>query len=556
MATGLPPFAPFPSTPWRASIVPSEWEACLDAWISLVEAHLALTEAQSSSISSKDGSVVGFLESFTKEIAAGGPAILGGGPSAKSLIKGSFLLTSKLLRSPSPPSGLAQWGFLADLSRAYRRERAGDLLSQLSGPAQGFLDASLSGLKKFLIGNLDDGINGDLKAVEERLGRVNPLIHASPSVASFFLAGSDFLDGLIGCYKLMNPPLRKVIITTTYLCLIGLVEAEPPKTSMLIDQLYALKVAAGAHKAGPVNANDSLVPELVTVTPLLQQVQHKLDASGSATNRPKSVLAELAAFRKAGGLVRPKRLIRRKIDKGKGRAPSDQAMDQQEIHIHRMSQISQVQDLFSDLGSGFVSKLLDEYGDDPEQVIAHMLDGSLPMHLQDADRSEELYVQIPSYGNRSTANLSDHPTARLSTATSPHMRRRPSFPHGTTSLTRTSLIFYKSTPLSSISASATPARQRTTSSGTAPPRPARPPSSPPSQPSTRTTTSATTPTTPPTWEAPSTPPAAPPLPGRTIPARSTRRPSTARTGWTGRCSAATPRPDGAPRGLRCGWRRT
>jgi hypothetical protein len=60
------------------------------------------------------------------------------------------------------------------------------------------------------------------------------------------------------------------------------------------------------------------------------------------------------------------------------------------VHIHRMSLISQVQDLFPDLGSGFVLKLLDEYNDDVEQVISHLLEDSLPAHLEKADRDEVL----------------------------------------------------------------------------------------------------------------------------------------------------------------------
>lgn len=385
MATSLPPFAPFPPSELRSQLVPDEWAACLDAWVLLVEGHLSLSDPD---VSAKDESVWAFLTAFMRETAAGGVTILGTSERARMLVKDAFLLTSKLLHCPVPPSGLAQWDFLADLSKAYGKKRAAGLLNSLPKPALTLLDASLSGLKKFLIKNLDAGLSGDIKAVEERLQRVNPLIHSSPHVASVFQAGSDFLDGLVSCYKIMNPPLRKVIVTTTYLSLIGLIEGESPKFSLLTDQLYSLKAAADAHKAGPTNANDSLVAELVTVTPFLQQVEHKLESSGTTTSRAKSVLKDLASFRKAGGMSRPKRLIRRKVDKGKGRM--DQAMVQQEIHVHRMSQITQVQDLFPELGSAFVAKLLDEYSDDPEQVIAHLLDNSLPPHLQSADRSEQL----------------------------------------------------------------------------------------------------------------------------------------------------------------------
>ncbi|KAH8904502.1 hypothetical protein BR93DRAFT_952441 [Coniochaeta sp. PMI_546] len=415
MATSLPPFAPFPPPELRAQLVPDEWAACLDAWVLLAEGHLSLSDPN---VSAKDESVSAFLTAFMRETAAGGATILGTSERARTLLKDAFLLTFKLLHCPVPPSGLAQWDFLADLSKAYGKKRASSLLGTLPRPALTLLDASLSGLKKFLIKNLDAGLSGDIKAVEERLQRVNPLIHSSPHVASVFLAGSDFLDGLVSCYKIMNPPLRKVIVTTTYLSLIGLIEGESPKFSLLTDQLYSLKAAADAHKAGPTNANDSLVAELVTVTPFLQQVEHKLESSGTTTSRAKSVLKDLASFRKAGGMSRPKRLIRRKVDKGKGRM--DQAMVQQEIHVHRMSQITQVQDLFPELGSGFVAKLLDEYSDDPEQVIAHLLDNSLPPHLQSADRSEQL--SPPS------SSSTHHPSHLSPRPTPPHLPIRHSHP--------------------------------------------------------------------------------------------------------------------------------
>ena len=74
--------------------------------------------------------------------------------------------------------------------------------------------------------------------------------------------------------------------------------------------------------------------------------------------------------------------------KGKETAPADGFESQ--VHIHSASLISQVQDIFPDLGSGFIAKLLDEFNNDTEQVIAHLLEDSLPAHLHGADRSETL----------------------------------------------------------------------------------------------------------------------------------------------------------------------
>ncbi|KAI7526160.1 hypothetical protein KC331_g17121, partial [Hortaea werneckii] len=80
------------------------------------------------------------------------------------------------------------------------------------------------------------------------------------------------------------------------------------------------------------------------------------------------------------------------VNKGKNKAENVDG----ELHVHRMSLVTQIQDLFPDLGSGFVLRLLDEYGDDVEQVTAHLLDDSLAPHLRNLDRSEEVPVHEPT----------------------------------------------------------------------------------------------------------------------------------------------------------------
>jgi len=84
-----------------------------------------------------------------------------------------------------------------------------------------------------------------------------------------------------------------------------------------------------------------------------------------------------------------------------------------------MSLITQVQDLFPDLGAGFIHKLLEEYHDDAEQVTAHLLDDSLPAHLQSADRSEPL----PKPHQPST-DLAPHLAPRITPPASPLPTRR------------------------------------------------------------------------------------------------------------------------------------
>jgi activating signal cointegrator complex subunit 2 len=385
---------PFPEAAWRNHLVPQEWEACLEAWISLVEAHLSLEPAEFTRLSAKDESLPTFLMSFAAETSQSPDILSSSDPlKAKQLRKHVFLLSYRLLEVDHPPEPLLRWQFLADISKVYGKSHAGKLNTAAWKRHVSSLEASMGLVKSFLIKELDSGLKGDLKTADTQLKQLNHLLHASPEAAAFFMAGSDFMDSLISCYKIMNPPLRKAILSTLYLCLIGLTEEEKPNFSSLVDQLYSLKIAAEAHKSGPTNVNDSLVAELVTVTPILKQVQHRIEASGSGSNRAKSVINALDDFRKPGGTVRPHHLMRRKINKGKGAAKETDEYghgSHGQIHIHRMSLITQVQDLFPDLGSGFIVKLLNEYNDDVEQVISHLLEGSLPSHLEQADRSEEM----------------------------------------------------------------------------------------------------------------------------------------------------------------------
>ncbi|KAK2042131.1 CUE domain-containing protein [Colletotrichum somersetense] len=415
MATSLPPIAPFPSSQWRAKLTPEDWESLLDAWTTLTQAYLALPDAQLAKDASKeDSSLPPFLSSFVTELAAtaaGPSSVLGPSAHARTLLRSAFALASRLLTTPShpPPTALTAPPFLAAFSKLYRRS-APPVLSRafaLHGPA---LEQPLAGLKKSLARSLEAGLKADLKSLEARLASLNHLLHASPHAAAFFLAGGDFLDGLVSAFKITNPPLRKVLVAAAYLGLVGLTGGEPPRFGMLADVLFSLKSAAEAHRAGPLGANDSLVAELVTVTPVLRQLLRRAEDAGAASTALKSRIAALEGFRKpGGGMMRPKRLVRRrKVDKGKAKAGDDDDDDNVpgELHMHRQSQISLIQDLFPDLGSAFISKLFDEYGDDTEVVTAHLLEDSLPPHLATADRAAQLSPRL----ERRKSQLEPRPT--------------------------------------------------------------------------------------------------------------------------------------------------
>ncbi|KAL6870485.1 hypothetical protein J3F83DRAFT_682859 [Trichoderma novae-zelandiae] len=384
MSSSLPPFAPFPKASWRQHISPDDWEALSEAWIALSQAYLALDNAAFKREAADDGTLTTFVSTFVEETSAesGAKTIA----SSPRLLKTIFRLASRIL-TVSPPPRLLDVRFLAGFARIFPKKHTAPLLAQLFASHAAPIESSLLALKKLLIPQLDAGSKGDLGLVERELAQLNPLLHASPDVCMLLLAGSDFFDGLVTCFQVINPPLRKTIITTVYLCLVGLMEVEPPKWSMISDQLYAIQVAAEAHRKGPLNPNDSLGADLVTNTPILKTLLRKVESSTSAPSNLKNRITALESY-KTGIIVRPKKLVKRRLDKGKGiEAPEDVRA---EMHVHQMSQIAHVQDIFPDMGAGFIAKCLDEYNDDVEQVIANLFDETLPPHLATADRSEPL----------------------------------------------------------------------------------------------------------------------------------------------------------------------
>ncbi|KAM7190171.1 hypothetical protein V8F33_009648 [Rhypophila sp. PSN 637] len=403
--TKLPAFTRFPPKEWIAGLSEKEWVGCLDTWNTVVEKHLEETETQFQHISVKDESLSKFLATFADEVAEGGRSILGKSRSAKYLLQSSFDLGCRLLASPSPPSELTQWEFLANMCKVYNnKERRHELLICLSESSRSQLFASLASLKKFFIQHLNTVERHEAASgpdeVDRRLYRVSYLIDASPDIASFFMEGSDFFDGLIECFSDIHVSHRTYVIPPVYKCLVGLAQAQ--KWTALTDHLYTLKAAGDKYKANPLMRNgtdrtEDIVGSLVASTSLLGTLWHEIASAGHKSTRITSVLKDLATFREKGCKYLGKRTSdsvtpQFKVDKGKRPAkPYDPKIQ----HENQMRQIRMVQELFPDLGSGFIAKFLDEYNNNVEQVIALLLEDITPLALENVDRSEEL-VDLPS----------------------------------------------------------------------------------------------------------------------------------------------------------------
>lgn len=385
----LPPFAQVPPAAVRKIIQNEEWEACLEAWILLSEMRLRLPEKEFSLSASKDESVVPYLTSYFQQLATSGDSTLHAGTKARSLRKLSFLLTRRLLLEVHPPHPeLLSWKFLGDLSTCYPSSTAlKTLLSEIWDRHEETITSSLEKGKSIIIKQLS--LAGPIKNPDVILDirRLTILASSLPPVGHVLMTGSDFLDTLSDTYKAQqNDQLRKELVANVYVGFTSLLKGRKANMSLLLDQLFSLKEAAGV---GQTNAKrePTLLSDLICSSDLLARMERYLSVSGQ--KRGEDLVASLRVYQaESKPLHRRYQRHKKRKDKGKGRAVD--GLPGGELHAHKMSLITQIQDLFPDLGSGYVLRLLDYYNDDPETVIAHLLDASLPPELQDLDKSEQL----------------------------------------------------------------------------------------------------------------------------------------------------------------------
>lgn len=379
--------------------MPDEWQICLDSWLILAQNHLLLSTKAFSLKATKNISIIQFLVSYVKNVSEPRSA------KDNDLRKKCFLLIHRVQSEVKPvPQLLLDWEFLADLSRVYAKSTA---LSRLLVDVwrQETLDERLSMRthKANLILALEKTyMSGDS---EELLASVVALLRTCYPYGQFLMLGSDLIDALSTAYgnsKAKNQ--QQKIVAVSYFCLMSLMEPDQPRISTLLDHLYGLKATP---------SEDSLLKAVVESTPLLQKMRTRI--AGPEATRAKPLIESLQTFEKLPD-GRPKKPIRRKIDKGK-RKDLDQYGHHDStstIHIHKISLVAQIQDLFPDLGSAFIVSLLDEYNDDTEQVTAHLLDDSLPPHLAAMDRTENLPESITTPQTHDLApSLEPHSTPPL-----------------------------------------------------------------------------------------------------------------------------------------------
>ncbi|MCJ1338560.1 hypothetical protein MMC09_003849 [Bachmanniomyces sp. S44760] len=349
-----------------------------------MQAYLSMPDDVFLSAAKDNTSICDFLATFVHEISRPNENRPGNSLGLATLRRNAYLLTHRLLSTVSPKSLLTR-EFLADFSLVYAKSKSlHGLFSKIW--TIDYLDQNdeMQEDKRYLVRVLQQLKKKEIAWPDHYSAQIAALLKASHVYGRFLMVGSDLIDSLLEAWQTAVQDAKKPIFTITYRAIVSLLEGDKPNISLLLDHLYNFKSAAESNGS----SSASLLSGIACQTPFVRRLRDQTKAADAKRARP--LLEYLDRLRSVNdGTVRAR--PKRKIDKGKSNDRDGFGQGAfGNVHVHKISLITQLQDLFPDLGSGFIVKLLDEYDDDTEQVTAHLLDESLPAHLQDANRKEDL----------------------------------------------------------------------------------------------------------------------------------------------------------------------
>ena len=357
----------------RHKIPPQDWEACVEAWILICYELLVSDAGDFAAQISSSPSISKFLTSYIEENALDN---VSNNAQSRVLRSKVYRLIHRLLSEVSlPPSSLLNFDFLSKFSLIYQKVTSLSHLLDTTWKRHDLdKNRSFKEHKATLVETLERHHIGNFKEINPLLLSQVAALQKSCSPYNWQLTvGSDLLGAFNTAYYGAESDTRKKLRIIVYRSLIGLLQSDKPKVSILLDHLYTLDSAS----EGP------LLEDLCSQTPLLGKIRAM--TTGPDTARANAVLEHLSKWE------RPSRPRVRKTAKGKTKETEPQSNGiSVEAHIHQMSLVTQVQDIFPDLGTAFVTKLLDEYHEEVETITSHLLEDSLPEYLKKLDRSKNL----------------------------------------------------------------------------------------------------------------------------------------------------------------------
>lgn len=410
--SSIPALPDYPGQSFISGLPPQEWQACLDLWIYSVEYRLRLPQEAFRSLGiSDDSSGYPFLMSYLKSASENAP----GDESARGdldakLRKYCYLLLRRLCLEGSLTQEIPA-------ARLYELFALGSTTFRRIAKWPQTLCLSMKNAPKEVAAAYEAG----LRSIEQALSSIDPLspltfsgmrkatnlITMAPEAGVVFMTGTDYLETLTQCYDgaMVNPPAEKVakfITEHTYICLRSLMNRSV-KMSMLLDHLYSLKATADTSTKASPN-QPTLLSSLVCLTTLLRHLDISLGNTPNA--RGQKMLASLQEYRQMTLHLHPRKSKPRNLN-GNGK---EKSLHDTDMHMHKASQTSQILDLFPDLPTPYVLRLLDHYSDSVELVIGVLLEPeSLPSNLR-APTKEDQMAPEEKFG---VANLAPRSTPPL-----------------------------------------------------------------------------------------------------------------------------------------------
>ena len=406
LSGSLPPLVPFPAHSIVSNILPEEWQACLDAWIFAVEFRLRLLPDHFRHLKlHSDTSGIPFLLSYYlqwEHHPEVGTAYRPQDTKELRLHRQNFLLTRRLLADTDLPYDCSDkdlFALVANASLAFGASNAWrETLKTAWKRSQDRIVAAISTCKSSLIRDLPQSHTFPTDDILSDIQRVTAMTKALGEIGEYLMTGSDYLDSLASGYPTSPRTsnghdalgISRALTENLYVCLRSLLISDPPHMSLLLDHLYSLK--ATADRTIKTNPDyPTILSSLVCTTSFLRHIE--VFISTHKQNRGEVLVKSLDTYRSMKMHLHPP-ITRRKseVQKGKGKARADPESD---IHIHQASRISQIHDLFPELSSAYIIRLLDHFLDDIEAVTAALLEpDSLPVDLQDRNADADTQPQL------------------------------------------------------------------------------------------------------------------------------------------------------------------
>jgi activating signal cointegrator complex subunit 2 len=377
------PLIAFPNLQTRTSLPPDEWQACLDVWLLGLEYRLRLSDEVFRSLEASFWqSDLDFVSSYLK--ARPDQAKLESGSKEARVHQRTYLLLRRLLLDTQVivdggPQIVVD--FIIGSSSTFNVSDFPRLVAATARDHPKQFSAGLElwkskGIKAFASrSNLQNSVS--------TLQDINGLLRAYPESGLKLMAGADYIEAVAELYRTVTgtpeaDTYHRMIVEHLFQCFRSLMSDKTRHPVLLIDQLYVLRTDADQlerKKAG----TKTLLSELVCTTNFLRHLAG--DPAVMDTKRGQDMLDALMAYR-----VQTRQLFpapphrKRQVDKGKKKADSGEDM-----HLHQAAQVSQIHELFPDLSTAYIMRLLDNFSNDVELATAALLEpASLPPDLRDA----------------------------------------------------------------------------------------------------------------------------------------------------------------------------